>query len=309
MTETFPGYYLAGAYQEQKTPETEYPVGGESQEDILPTVDPESLREDGGVVSGRMGNLALETSGVAAPENDKLTATKDALQGSSDSPKPLSPAEALRARLAGFQPDKKDTTTSPEDPDEARADLLAALRGGSKESPDASSQSPEKAAKTGESNDRLEANTQGDEQQPEMNSEKLRELIDNCLQAAQSAREGLDKAMQSIDTAGSVLPGGFQAGLLFADGNLNQVGNAAQVLESAILQKEVTLLGNSVNEVRLIIRSLDADVRFGTNADRGYLSRLLERVDEMVRFVAELRDRQGQDRREQAEEGDNSSLD
>ena len=37
--------------------------------------------------------------------------------------------------------------------------------------------------------------------------------------------------MQSIDTAGSVLPGGFQAGLLFADGNLNQVGNTAQVLE------------------------------------------------------------------------------
>lgn len=29
----------------------------------------------------------------------------------------------------------------------------------------------------------------------------------------------------------------------------------------------------------------------------------------MVRFVAELRDRQGQDRRKQAEEGDDSSLD
>lgn len=243
MTETFPGYYLAGDYQEQKTPETEHPADSESQADDLTVVDPESLREDGGVVSGRMGNLA---------------------------------------RLAGFQPDKKDTTTSPEDPDEARADLLAALRGGSKESPDASSQSPEKAAKT-----------------------ELRGLIDNCLQAAQSAREGLEKAMQSIDTAGSVLPGDFQAGLLFADGNLNQVGNAAQVLESAISQKEVTLLGNSVNEVRLRI----ADVRSGVNVDRGYLSRLLERVDEMVRFVAELRDRQGQDRREQAEEGDNSSLD
>lgn len=142
------------------------------------------------------------------------------------------------------------------------------------------------------------------------NSRKqLRGLIDNCLQAAQSAREGLDKAMQSIGIAGSVLPGDFQAGLLFADGNLNQVGNAAQVLESAISQKEVTLLGNSVNEVRLRIRLLDANVRSGANVDRGYLSRLLERVDEMVRFVAELRDRQGQDRREQAEEGDNSSLD
>ena len=35
-----------------------------------------------------------------------------------------------------------------------------------------------------------------------MNSEKLRELIGNCLQAAQSAREGLNKAMQSIDMAG-----------------------------------------------------------------------------------------------------------
>ena len=142
-----------------------------------------------------------------------------------------------------------------------------------------------------------------------MNSEKLRELIDNCFQAAQSAREGLEKAMQSIDTAGSVLLDGFQAGLSFAGDNLNQVGNAAQVLESAISQKEVTLLGNSVNEVRLRIRLLDADVRSGVNVDRGYLSRLLERVDEMVRFVAELRERQDQDRREQAEEGDDSSLD
>ena len=215
----------------------------------------------------------------------------------------MSPAEELRARLAGFQPDKKETTTSPEDPDKTRADLLAALRGGGKESPDVSSQPPEKAAKTGESDDRPEANTQGDEQQPEMNSEQLRELIDNCFQAAQSAREGLNKAMQSIDMAGNVSSGDFQAGLSFAGDNLNQVGNAAQVLEGATSQKEIALLGNSVNEVRLRIRSLDA------NVNRGYLSKLLERVDEMVRFVAELRDRQGQDRRKQAEEGDDSSLD
>lgn len=302
MTETFPGYYLAGDYQEQKTPETEYPVDGESQEDILPTVDPEALQEEKGRLSRGMGSSALEVSGVASPESDR---SETASQDSSDPPRTLSPAEELRARLAGFQPDKKDTTTSPEDPDEARADLLAALRGGGKESSDASSQTSEKAVKTGESNDQPEASIQGDEQQSEMNSEQLRGLIDNCLQAAQSAREGLDKAMQSIDMAGSALPDDFQAGLLFADGNLNQVGNAAQVLESTISQKEVTLLGNSVNEVRLRIRLLDADV----NVDRGYLSRLLERVDEMVRFVAELRDRQGQDRREQAEEGDNSSLD
>lgn len=302
MTEAFPGHYIAGDYQEQKTPETE----SESQVDDLTVVDLESLREDGDVVSGRMGNLALETSGVAAPENDRSEAVS---QDSSGPPRTLSPAEALRARLAGFQPDKKETTTSPEDPDEARANLLAALRGGGKESPDASSQPPEKAVKTGESNDQPEANTRGDEQQPEMNSEKLRELIDNCLQAAQSAREGLEKAMQSIDTAGSVSLDGFQAGLSFADGNLNQVGNAAQVLEGATSQKEIALLGNSVNEVQLIIRSLAANVRSGENVDRGYLSRLLERVDEMVRFVAELRDRQGQDRRKQAEEGDDSSLD
>ena len=115
--------------------------------------------------------------------------------------------------------------------------------------------------------------------------------------------------MQSIDMAGKVLSGDFQAGLSFAGDNLNQVGNAAQVLEGATSQKEIALLGNSVNEVRLRIRLLDADVRSGVNVDRGYLSRLLERVDEMVRFVAELRDRQGQDRRKQAEEGDNSSLD
>ena len=300
MTEAFPGHYIAGDYQEQKTPKTEHPADGESQADGLPAVNPEALREDGDVVSGCMGNLALEASGVAAPENDRSEA---ASQDSSDLPRTLSPAEELRARLAGFQPDKKETTTSPEDPDKARADLLAALRGGSKESPDVSSQPPEKAVKTGESDDRPEANTQGDEQQPEMNSEKLRELIDNCLQAAQSAREGLNKAMQSIDMAGKVSSGDFQAGLSFAGDNLNQVGNAAQVLEGATSQKEIALLGNSVNEVQPIIRSLAA------NVDRGYLSRLLERVDEMVRFVAELRDRQDQDRRKQAEEGDDSSLD
>lgn len=300
MTEAFPGHYLAGDYQEQKTPETEHPADGESQADDLTVVDPESLREDGDVVSGRMGNLALEASGVAAPENDR---SETASQDSSDPPRTLSPAEELRARLAGFQPDKKETTTSPEDPDKARADLLAALRGGGKESPDVSSQPPEKAVKTGESDDQPEANTQGDEQQPETNSEQLRELIDNCLQAAQSAKEGLNKAMQSIDTAGSALPGDFQAGLLFADGNLNQVGNAAQVLKKIAPQNKIDLLGNSVNEVRLRIRLLDTDVRSGANVDKGYLSRLLERVDEMVRFVTELRDRQDQDRREQAEGG------
>lgn len=310
MTEMFPGRYPAGDYQEQKTPETE----SESQVDDLTVVDPESLREDGGVISGRMGNLALEASGVASPDNDRSEA---AVQDSSDSPKEkLSPADELRARLAGFQagtnkaaPEAAPEAASSGDRDKARADLLAALRGGGKESPDASSQPPEKAVKTGESNDQPEANTQGDEQQPEMNSEKLRELIGNCLQAAQSAREGLEKAMQSIDTAGSVLPGDFQAGLLFADGNLNQVGNTAQVLKKIAPQNKIDLLGNSVNEVQLRIRSLDADVRSGENVDRGYLSRLLERVDEMVRFVAELRDRQDQDRREQAEEGDDSSLD
>ena len=216
----------------------------------------------------------------------------------------MSSAEELRARLAGFQPDKKETTTSPEDPDKARADLLAALRGGSKESPDVSSQSPEKAVKTGESDDQPEVNTQGDEQQPEMNSEQLRELIDNCFQAAQSAREGLNKAMQSIDMAGNMSLDGFQAGLSFADGNLNQVGNAAQVLEGATSQKEIALLGNSVKEVQLRIGLLAANVRSGANVDRGYLSRLLERVDEMVRFVAQLKDRQDQGRREQTKEGD-----
>ena len=310
MTEAFPGHYIAGDYQEQKTPETEpkteHPADGESQADGLSTVDPESLREDGGVISGRMGNLALEASGVAAPENDRSEAVS---QDSSGPPKTLSPAEALRARLAGFQPDKKEATASPEDPEKARAYLLAALRGGGKESPDASSQPPEKAVKTGESNDQPEANTQGDEQQPEMNSEKLRELIDNCLRAAQSAREGLEKAMQSIHMAGNMSLDGFQVGLSFADGNLNQVGNAVQVLESATSQKEVTLLGNSVNEVRLRIRSLDANVRSGENVDRGYLSRLLERVDEMIRFVAELRERQDQDRHKQAKKSDNSSPD
>lgn len=301
MTEMFPGRYPAGDYQKQKTLETEYPADSESQVDGLPAVNPEALREDGGVVSGRMGNLALEASGVASPENDRSEA---ASQDSSDLPRTLSPAEELRARLAGFQPDKEDAT-SPEDP----ADLLAALRGGGKESPDVSSQPPEKAVKTGESDGQPEANTQGDEQQPEMNSEQLRELIDSCFQAAQSAREGLNKAMQSIDMAGNMSLDGFQAGLLFVDGNLNQVGNAAQVLEKIAPQNKIDLLGNSVNDVRLRIRLLDANVRSGENVDRGYLSRLLERVDEMVRFVTELRDRQDQDRREQAEEGDNSSLD
>ena len=301
MTEMFPGRYPAGDYQEQKTPEpepeTEYPADSESQVDDLTVVDPEFLREDGGLVSGRMGNLALEASGVASPENDRSEA---ASQDSSDPPKTLSPAEELRARLAGFRPDKKEATTSPEDPYKARADLLAALRGGGKESPDVSSQPPEKAVKTGESDDQPEVNTQGDEQQPEMNSEQLRELIDNCLQAAQSAREGLNKAMQSIDMTGKVSSGDFQAGLSFAGDNLNQVGNAAQMLESATSQKEIVLLGNSVNEVQLKI----ADVRSGANVDRGYLSGLLERVDEMVRFVAQLKNRQDQDRREQTKEGD-----
>lgn len=296
MTEMFPGRYPAGDYQEQKTPETE----SESQVDDLTVVDPESLREDGGVISGRMGNLALETSGVASPEGDTS-------QDGSGPPKTLSPVEALRARLA--QAGKKEATASPEDPEKARADLLAALRGGGKESPDASSQPPEKAVKTGESNNQPESNTQGDEQQPEMNSEQLRELIDNCFQAAQSAREGLNKAMQSIDAARSALPDDFQAGLLFADDNLNQVGNAAQVLKKIAPQNKIDLLGNSVNEVQLIIRSLAANVRPGVNVDRGYLSRLLERVDEMVRFVAQLKNRQDQDRRKQAEEGDDSSLD
>ena len=66
----------------------------------MSTVDPKSLREDGVVISGRMGNLALEASGVAAPENDRSEAVS---QDSSGPPKTLSPAEALRARLAGFQ--------------------------------------------------------------------------------------------------------------------------------------------------------------------------------------------------------------
>ena len=303
MTEMFPGQHSAGDYQEQKTSETEHPADGESQADGLPAVDPEALQEEKGRLSRGIGNFALEASGVASPEE---TVSQ---QDSSDPPRTLSPAEALRARLAGFQPDKKETTTSPEDPDEARANLLAALRGGGKESPDASSQPPEKAVKTGESNDQSEANTQGDEQQPEMNSERLRELIDNCLQAAQSAREGLNKAMQSIDMTGKVSSGDFQAGLSFAGDNLNQVGNAAQVLEGVTSQKEIALLGNSVNEVQPIIRSLAANVRSGANVDRGYLSGLLKRVDEMVRFVAQLKNRQDQDRREQTKEGDNSSLD
>ena len=195
----FPGRHSAGDYQEQKTPETEpkteHPADGESQADGLPAVDPEALREGRDKLLGDMGSSALEASGVASPENDRLEA---ASQDSSDFPKTLSPAEALRARLAGFQAGKNNAAPeaySSGDRKKARADLLAALRGGGKESPDVSSQPPEKAVKTGESNDQPEANMQGDEQQPEMNSEKLRELIDNCLQAAQSAREGLNKAM------------------------------------------------------------------------------------------------------------------
>ena len=305
MTEMFPGRYPAGDYQEQKTPETKPPADDESQADGLPTVDPEVLQEGKDKLLGDMGSSALEASGVASPEGDTS-------QDSSGPPKTLSPAEALRARLAGFRAGKNNAAPKADssgDREKARANLLAALRGGGKESPDASSQPPEKAVKTGESDDQPEANTRGDEQQPEMNSEKLRELIDNCLQAAQSAREGLNKAMQSIDMAGKVSSDDFQAGLSFAGDNLNQVGNAAQVLEGATSQKEIALLGNSVNEVQLIIRSLAANVRPGVNVDRGYLSRLLECVDEMVRFVAQLKNRQDQDRREQAEEGDDSSLD
>lgn len=247
MTEMFPGRYPAGDYQEQKTPETKPPADGESQADGLPTVDPEVLQEGKDKLLGDMGSSALEASGVASPEGDTS-------QDSSGPPKTLSPAEALRARLAGFQAGENNAapvTGNPEDPEKARADLLAALRGGGKESPDASSQPPEKAVKMGESDDQPEVNTQGDEQQPEMNSEQLRELIDNCFQAAQSAREGLNKAMQSIDMAGNVSSGDFQAGLLFADGNLNQVGNAVQVLESAISQKEVTLLGIFIKIIRV----------------------------------------------------------
>ena len=182
MTEMFPGQCPAG-YQEQKTPKTEHLADGEFQANGLPAVNPEALQEEKGRLSRGIGNFALEASGVASPEE---TVSQ---QDSSDPPRTLSPAEALRARLA--RAGKKEATASPEDPEKARADLLAALRGGGKESPDASSQPPEKAVKTGESNDQSEANTQGDEQQPEMNSERLRELIDNCLQAAQSAREGL----------------------------------------------------------------------------------------------------------------------
>lgn len=314
MIEMFPGRYPAGD-QKQETPKTEHPADGESQADGLPAVNPEALREDGGVISGCMGNLALETSGVAAPESDKSTTAEIAARDSSDSPKEkLSPADELRARLDGFQTGTNKAApeaASSGDREKARADLLAVLRGGNKKSADTDTQSPEnKAAATNEStDDRSESNTQGDEQQPEMNSEKLRELIGNCLQAAQSAREGLEKAMQSIDTAGSVSLDGFQAGLSFADGNLNQVGNTAQVLEKIAPQNKIDLLGNSVNDVRLRIRSLDANVRPGANVDRGYLSRLLERVDEMVRFVAELRERQDQDRHKQAKKGDDSSPD
>ncbi len=275
MTEMFPGWYPAGD-QKQETPETKHlAITGEFQKDGLPA-DPEALQEERGRLLGGMGNSALEASGVAAPESDESTTAETAARDSSDSPKEkLSPADELRARLAGFQAGENNAapvTGNPEDPEKARADLLAALRGGGKESPDASSQPPEKAVKTGESNDQPEANTQGDEQQPEMNSEQLRELIDNCLQAAQSAREGLNRAMQSIDMAGNVSSGDFQSGLSFADSNLNQVGNAAQVLEKIAPQNKIDLLGNSVKEVQLRIRLLAANVRSGANVDRGYLS-------------------------------------
>lgn len=94
MTEAFPGRYIAGDYQEeQKTPETEYPADGKSQEGSLLAVDPEALREGRDKLLGDMGSSALEASGVASPEGDTS-------QDSSDPPKTLSPAEALRARLA-----------------------------------------------------------------------------------------------------------------------------------------------------------------------------------------------------------------
>ena len=184
MIEMFPGRYPAGD-QKQETPETKHlAITGEFQEDSLPA-DSEALQEEKGRLSRGMGNSALEASGVASPEGDTS-------QDSFGPPKTLSPADELRARLAGFQ--AGTNKAAPEAASsgyrkKARADLLAALRGGGKESPDASSQASEKAVKTGESDDQPEANTQGNEQQSEMNSEQLRELIDNCLQAAQSARE------------------------------------------------------------------------------------------------------------------------
>ena len=62
----------------------------------MPPVDPESLQEEKGRLSRGIGNSALEASGVASPEGDTS-------QDGSGPPKTLSPAEALRARLAGFQ--------------------------------------------------------------------------------------------------------------------------------------------------------------------------------------------------------------
>lgn len=122
MTEMFPGQYSAGD-QKQETPETKHlATTGEFQKDGLPA-DPEALQEERGRLLGGMGNSALEASGVAAPENDRSEAVS---QDSSDPPRTLSPAEELRARLAGFRPYKKETTTSPEDPEKAYADLLAA---------------------------------------------------------------------------------------------------------------------------------------------------------------------------------------
>ena len=278
--------------------------------------DSEALQEEKDRLLGSMGNSALEASGVAAPESDKSTTAEIAARDSSDSPKEkLSPADELRARLAGFQAGTNNAAPEADSSgkrEKARADLLAVLRGGNKKSADTDTQSPEnKAAATNEStDDRSESNTQDNEQQSGMSNEQLREAIDSCLQATQSAREGLDKAMQSIDmVAGNALLDAFQVGLSFADDNLNQVGNAAQVFEKIASQKEIALFSDSVNEVQLRIRLLAANVRSGANVDRGYLSGLLERVDEMINFVAGLKDRQDQDRRKQTKEGDNSSPD
>ena len=71
------------------------------------------------------------------------------------------------------------------------------------------------------------------------------------------------------EVTGKVSSGDFQAGLSFADNNLNQVGNAAQVLESATSQEEIALLGNSVNEVQLKIILLDRPVLLHFNTVKG----------------------------------------
>ena len=308
MTEMFPDWYPAGD-QEQKAPETEHlATTGEFQEDSL-LADPEALQEEKGRLSRGMGNLALEASGVATPESNESTTAEIAARDSSDSPKEkLSPADELRARLAGFQDGTNKAApeaASSGDREKARADLLAVLRGGNKKSADTDTQSPEdKAAANESTDDRSESNTQDNEQQSEMSNEQLREAIDSCLQATQSAREGLDKAMQSIDIAVNALLGVFQAGLSFADGNLNQVGDATQVFEKIASQKEIALFSNSVNEVQSGIKLLYANARPGVRVDSGYLLKLRNRVDEMVRFVTELRERQN--KREQDENGNTS---